>query len=100
MTVAYPLDETRLSFIEKSQTVYDFGLETNRHPPSIHLSGDKWFINRFFFKQSKRCGRKYDKPMDVSTSIEDEKPVFHPTIGREGEGNDFVINGSFNIRRA
>jgi len=39
-------------FIEKSQTVYDFGLETNRHPPGIHLFGDKWFINRFFIKQT------------------------------------------------
>jgi hypothetical protein len=25
VAAAYPLDETRLSFIEKSQTVYDFG---------------------------------------------------------------------------
>jgi len=32
MAVAYPLDETRLSFIGKSQTVYDLSLETNRHP--------------------------------------------------------------------
>jgi hypothetical protein len=41
MTVAYPLDETHSVFIEKIQTVYDLSLETNRHPPSIHLFGDK-----------------------------------------------------------
>jgi len=52
MTVAYPLDAHSFGFIEKSQTVYDFGLETNRHPPGIHLFGDKWFINRFFIKQT------------------------------------------------
>ncbi len=38
--------------IEKSQTVYDFGLETDHHPPGIHLLGDKWFINRFLLKQT------------------------------------------------
>jgi hypothetical protein len=53
MTVAYPLDETRLRFIEKSQTVYDFGLETDRHPPSIHLFGDKWLIQSVLFQTSK-----------------------------------------------
>jgi hypothetical protein len=52
MADAYPLDETGLSFIEKIQTVYDFGLETNRHRPSIHPFSDKWFINRFFIKQA------------------------------------------------
>ncbi len=36
----------------KSPTVYDFSLETDRHPPSIHLVGDKWLIKWFFIKQS------------------------------------------------
>ena len=52
-------------FIEKSQTVYDFGLETNRHPPGIHLFGDKWFINWFFIKQTNAPGRKYFTPMEA-----------------------------------
>jgi len=53
MTAAYPMDETRLSFIEKIQTVYELSLETYRHPSSIHLVGDRWFIKRFFIKQTK-----------------------------------------------
>jgi hypothetical protein len=48
------LDETRS--VKKTQTVYDLSLETDRHPPSIHLVGDKWLINRFFIKQAKRAG--------------------------------------------
>ncbi len=85
MTVAYPMDETRSSFIEKSRAVYEFSLETDRHPPSIHLFGDKWFINRFFIKQSEtRRGisilRQWKPDFNGS-----RKPVFHPTIGREAE---------------
>jgi hypothetical protein len=32
MTAAYPMDETRSSFIEKSRTVYELSLKTCCHP--------------------------------------------------------------------
>ncbi len=79
MTAAYPMDETRLSFIEKIQTVYELSLETYCHPSSIHLVGDRWFIKRFFIKQTKtRRGidilRRWWLNFNRSW-----KPVFHPT---------------------
>jgi hypothetical protein len=57
MTAAYPMDETRSSFIEKSRTVYELSLETCCHPrQTFTLLATKWFINRFFIKQTKRAG--------------------------------------------
>jgi len=41
------------SNLEKQVSAHEFSLETDRHPPGIHLFGDKWFINRFFIKQTK-----------------------------------------------
>jgi hypothetical protein len=60
------LDETRLSFIEKSQTVYDFGLETNRHPPKAFtcLATNDLSIGSLSNKRD-APGHKYFTPMDV-----------------------------------
>jgi hypothetical protein len=40
------------SNLEKQVSAHEFSLETDRHPPGIHLFCDKWFINRFFIKQT------------------------------------------------
>ncbi|MBA4183430.1 MAG: hypothetical protein H0X49_05385 [Acidobacteria bacterium] len=43
------------SNLEKQVSAHEFSLETDRHPPDIHLFGDKWLINRFFIKQAETC---------------------------------------------
>jgi hypothetical protein len=50
--------------IEKSRTVYDFSLETDRHPPSIHLFW-RQMVNQTVFYQTigNAPGRKYFTPM-------------------------------------
>ncbi len=73
------------SNLEKQVSAHEFSLETDRHPPGIHLFGDKWLIVRFFIKQRKRAGAQLFYADGGSTSTEDEKPVFHPTNGREGK---------------
>jgi hypothetical protein len=58
------MDETRLSFIEKIQTVYELSLETCRHPSSIHLYGDRWFIKSVLYQTIRNAlGHKYFTPM-------------------------------------
>ena len=42
------LTNGRNSNLAKQVSAHEFSLETNRHPPDIHLFGDKWFINRCF----------------------------------------------------
>ena len=66
MTVAYPMDETRLSFIEKSQTVYEFSLETYRHPPSIHLFWWQMVYQSVLYQTNGNApGRNYFTPMEA-----------------------------------
>jgi len=50
------LTNGRNSNLDKQVSAHEFSLETNRHPAGIHLFGDKWFINRFFIKQTRRAG--------------------------------------------
>jgi hypothetical protein len=53
------------SNLEKQVSAHEFSLETDRHPPGIHLFGDKRFINRFFIKQTNAPGRKYFTPIEA-----------------------------------
>jgi hypothetical protein len=73
------------SNLDKQVSAHELSLETDRHPPGIHLFSDKWLINRFFIKQTEsRRGvsilRRWKPDFNGS-----RKPVFHPTNGREGE---------------
>ncbi len=78
------------SNLEKQVSAHEFSLETDRHPPDIHLFGDKWLINRFFIKQAETC-RGIDILRRWTFNFnQSRKPVFHPTIGREGETATFL----------
>ncbi len=43
-------------FIEKKQTVYDFSLETDRHPPSIHLFWRQTVNQSVLYQTNERAG--------------------------------------------
>jgi hypothetical protein len=66
MTAAQPMDETRLSFIEKIQTVYELSFETCRHPPSIHLFSNKMVNQAVLYQTNENApGHKYFTPMQA-----------------------------------
>jgi hypothetical protein len=57
------MDETRGS----DSAVYELSLETCRHPRRAFIFfSNKWFIKRFFIKQSRAApGRNYFTPMEA-----------------------------------
>jgi hypothetical protein len=67
------LTNGRNSNLDKQVSAHEFSLETDRHPPGIHLFGDKWFINRFFIKQTRRSGAYLFYADGSSTSMVEEK---------------------------
>jgi hypothetical protein len=56
MTAAYPMDETRLSFIEKIQTVYDLSLETDRHPRQTFTFWRQMVNQSVLYQTNERSG--------------------------------------------